>query len=750
MKKSALLALILGAAMAMSAGNPKFTPSTESFLDAYRADPDAQRTATAIRYARPMHHHLIKSFNGEQYVDMFVEMNDLSAIADIERLGGMIGTRLDNLATVTLPVDRIEELAEFASVKRISVARLLRLKNDKARKAIGQDNVQAGKVAKTPFSGKGVIYGFCDTGVDFKHVAFLGEDNDHRFTYVYMPSATKGGSQPVGTVYDEDGNITKDGNLPGREYNHEQVSTLTTDTRSESHGSHTTGIAAGSYHGNDYYGMAPDADIIACADEDLSDVNIVNSVAYVFDKAEELGQPAVVNLSLGVDTGPHDGNGYVAYFLNRLAGEGRLIVLAAGNEGDIDLHIGKTFTSDTDQLKSFFYYDGSYTSLKSAYTGYTNDFDAWSRTDEPFTLSLVIYNKNTKAIVETLCEYDPSTDGDKLVVSNATYLNGRITLYGNYNFGKYEVYGAINANLKTSTHRLGLIVSSKKGASVDVWTDAYGLEFRNDSQSGWTRGSASMSINDFAIGENLISVGAYTSRVTAPYVSGGNISYASYGTVNQLAGFSSYGPDANGNNCPDIVAPGLFLVSALNGYDSNYSASGEYRSDVSIDKTINGHSQRWGAMMGTSMACPVVAGSLATWLEALPNLAPEQVKEAFANTAIKDAYVKDAQKWGDNGKFSADEGLRYLMHKSSIPGAVAKGRDIVIEQRGNGNVAVTVPDLAGSATVDVFNMAGSRVATFSRNNVTFDIDLRSALPSGIYLLQVRTGVKTASARVIVR
>ncbi len=150
------------------------------------------------------------------------------------------------------------------------------------------------------------------------------------------------------------------------------------------------------------------------------------------------------------------------------------------------------------------------------------------------------------------------------------------------------------------------------------------------------------------------------------------------------------------------------------------------------------------------MACPVVAGVLATWLEPLPDLSPEEVKEAFANTAIKDAYVKDATKWGDNGKLSADEGLRYLMRKSSIPGAVNSKRDIMIQSRGRGIVSVMIPDLAGTATVEVYNLAGSRVASFARTDMSFDLDLADALQAGIYVLQVKAGNKHASQRVIIK
>lgn len=48
----------------------------------------------------------------------------------------------------------------------------------------------------------------------------------------------------------------------GRTY--EDIETITTDKSEESHGTHTSGIAAGSIVGNGLQGMAPDADLYLC------------------------------------------------------------------------------------------------------------------------------------------------------------------------------------------------------------------------------------------------------------------------------------------------------------------------------------------------------------------------------------------------------------------------------------------------------------------------------------------------------
>lgn len=54
---------------------------------------------------------------------------------------------------------------------------------------------------------------------------------------------------------------------------------------------------------------------------------------YIFQRAAELGKPAVINLSLGTDYGPHDGSTLEERGIDDLAGPGRVVVVAAGNPG---------------------------------------------------------------------------------------------------------------------------------------------------------------------------------------------------------------------------------------------------------------------------------------------------------------------------------------------------------------------------------------------------------------------------------
>ena len=69
----------------------------------------------------------------------------------------------------------------------------------------------------------------------------------------------------------------------------------------------------------------------------------------------------------------------------------------------------------------------------------------------------------------------------------------------------------------------------------------------------------------------------------------------------------------------------------------------------------------WGAMSGTSMATPTVAGIIALWLEAKPDASYEEIKEAMAASAITDDFTKaDPIRYG-NGKIDAYRGLLHVL-----------------------------------------------------------------------------------------
>ncbi|MFR0835150.1 MAG: hypothetical protein ACLSG8_02135 [Barnesiella sp.] len=77
---------------------------------------------------------------------------------------------------------------------------------------------------------------------------------------------------------------------------------------------------------------------------------MTDAIKYIYDYADEQEIPAVINMSLGTEMGPHDGTSLRDIMADEMAGEGRILVGAAGNNGLVDMHISKTFTLEDDTL----------------------------------------------------------------------------------------------------------------------------------------------------------------------------------------------------------------------------------------------------------------------------------------------------------------------------------------------------------------------------------------------------------------
>ena len=105
------------------------------------------------------------------------------------------------------------------------------------------------------YDGTGIIIGIIDAGFDYQHVAFkhASDLNRTRISRVYSTTDTTG--HPV---------IVNGSLLSGSVFIGEQIDTLTTDKRENTHGTHTASIAAG-LHINGFGGMAPGAELVLCA-----------------------------------------------------------------------------------------------------------------------------------------------------------------------------------------------------------------------------------------------------------------------------------------------------------------------------------------------------------------------------------------------------------------------------------------------------------------------------------------------------
>lgn len=304
----------------------------------------------------------------EGTVPVFIEVSDASTRAWLQQQPWI--TRFVHLVggycTATVRLDHLHELEERPGVQEVEAVHYARPSLDQSVSSIqGWDGLPT--PVERLAQGKGVVIGIVDYGLDFRLADFC-HPNDTRSTRIeYLwdqeLEPRDGEKSPATFGY-------------GVEYSREQINAAlrsanpaavvrhnplyTGDPNISGHGTHVAGIAAGNGKtdpSGKYVGVAPAATVVfvhlarqAIVDQVNSatgtlanSVDLAHAITYCFQKADELGIPCVVNLSMGFNGGGHDGNMIVEWIVDELLSKaGRAVVIAAGNEHAVhkQIHYG--------------------------------------------------------------------------------------------------------------------------------------------------------------------------------------------------------------------------------------------------------------------------------------------------------------------------------------------------------------------------------------------------------------------------
>ncbi len=552
--------------------------------------------------------------SGGSAVDVLIRTTSPSGIRRlITENGGMVGTSINGIVTATIPLSLIGTLVQRPDLVDMTLSRGLHLLLDKSVPAVGGDIVhQGGAGLPRPYVGKGVIVGIVDSGLDLTHADLHYPDGSTKVIALW--DQTLSGTPPAGYAY-------------GAACTSYQINTAQCMEQDVvGHGTHVAGIIASS--NSTYTGMAP-AVMLVIVKSDMTEAHVLDGISYVFSLASQYGLPAVVNLSLGAQYGPHDDSTSMEQAIDGLVVQTttpRAIVVAAGNDGANPVHLGFTAMGG-----------GTYAAYFSAVSNQNSpgesDIDLWYYTTTPaLSFALGVVDLNGDLLTETGWVSPGSTLGSTLspvplYANGTTYgyatIDASAVAWGGTNRNEVALsitnngIPAIDLTSYAAFSRYVLLVKNDNGFTVqalNAWltSDNSLFDTTNAAQpisTGYVmeQGDTTDTISFPATARYAIAVGSFVTKFSWTTCNGtctGTLYDANFQDTNpvgDLSIFSSRGPtplpSATGQK-PDLSAPGEMIVSSLS-------------TQASFDPSFITPDGTHVALRGTSMACPHVTGAVA-------------------------------------------------------------------------------------------------------------------------------------------
>jgi hypothetical protein len=435
-----------------------------------------------------------------------------------------------------------------------------------------------------------------------------------------------GGVPPAGFAY-------------GNECTQAQINAGTCgETDLEGHGTHVAGSAAGdgSATGNGvpqfkYAGMANKGTIIMVKTV-FTDAGLIDGVNYIFQKAALLGRPAVVNLSLGTNLGPHDGTTDLELGLQALVGPGKIIVASAGNDATASTHARLTSTTAADSTNfSVPAYTGS---------GATDFFllDGWSEGIDNYRVTLFSPTGKVFGPVSQGGFFSgPASGADPQNADGRVYIENGLVAASNGDNNIYIEVSDLSGAPKPRNGTWKIRVTPQSVISpgkVHFWSYS-NLSPTYPDGTFITRQTSDETVSAPSTADSIIAVAAHVTRTSwtssapgqpGPWTFPGEV-------LDQIASFSSNGPRRDGVMKPDLSAPGSAIASALSTTWSTCGLPCGYDVRQAVDDGVH------AILQGTSMASPMVTGAVAMMLQQQPTMGPTLARQRLAAGARVDGPV---------------------------------------------------------------------------------------------------------------
>ncbi|WP_171686501.1 S8 family serine peptidase [Paenibacillus planticolens] len=514
-----------------------------------------------------------------------------------------------NGMALTVDASRIEELASIDSVKKVfkdTVYHLSPVEMTESADVTTKydqyplDQIHVPEVWAKGFTGKGIKVGVLDTGVDYDHPD--------------LKSAYKGG-------YDF---VDKD--------NDPYETTPAWGQSKTDHGTHVSGTILGRAVGKDVTvrGIVYDADLYSYRVLGPGGSGPTSGIIAGIEQAVK-DKMDVINLSLGEDP-EKDPNGPDAIAVNNAVLAGVTTVIANGNAATNSRYYYTVGQPATAQLPiavgaassptASYIATATATVNTNVYANLPLKVMAWKVGNIDF--ASIVGSGPQEAVFANLGSEDDfskvNAAGKIAVVSRGTlnFVDKAI------NAKKAGAKALVIFNGNALVDDTGKVIDSTK---ADLRATSFGLIGRDgaiNSPQGEQFGNV-VPAYDMAgdVGRKIASAALQSGN--APFTLDFGNFKADLSKGDLMASFSSRGPNSDGNFGvrPDLVAPGVSILSSIAAYGKYYAEKGQsYNYDTA-----------YGRKNGTSMATPHVTGLSALLKQAHPEWDPFDIRAALANTA---------------------------------------------------------------------------------------------------------------------
>ncbi len=599
----------------------------------------AQKASLNIDLTRKLQ-TLKKSGQIHETLDVMIQ-GDLAVIKDeVKSAKGTYKYGRKGIAAVRIPASGIAQLQRHPAIKRIEfLQREAKLLGDFLRVNNNLDSLHEGLgCLPQGLDGEGVIVATIDSGLDYRHPDFQNVDGSTRVLYIWDQLVGNVTNLPQGYGYEwtaadiDNGIVQHDPFNPGF-----------------GHGTGTAAAATGNGSAvtDKYVGAAPKADIIHVNLRNSGyPATFVDGLEYIFNKADELGKPCVINSSVGSYRGTHDTRPLYVQHIENLLDEkpGRVLVQAAGNGAGIRQHLGYQVTTDT--VFSWFKRNNNLGYVFFELFADKSDFDS-------VQFALACRDKNDYSFKGITQFYNMLSDFPGLSTNTRTITKTLRHPITNEVMGNIEIHAQLNQDV------YDLVFVVFPTVSTDYWEfTTTGSGYFDVWSNGTLMGTSSVEppnrLPDASVFPDIARYKAadtLRSIVTGPNCSPKVISVANYSASDSWTGFdgqtyfnetpggnkvreSSIGPTREGLLKPDIAASGNYTAGAQ--VLERLQELANSPADARRLAPEGWHATQWS---GTSIAAPVVTGTVACYLQQFPNATHAQVKADLINAAKVDQNV---------------------------------------------------------------------------------------------------------------